>query len=239
MEIRGERRCKDCGTTWSYADTGEVACPNCGSRHSVGVDERALQTDKPVELDLTAARNAVDERPLREVAAIAKDAARAYARARGFISEGDLRPLTETYVAAQELAYAAATLERRSGVTEEGTEGFYFYALLRGADAGERPPAGEVPESLHHARGLAAAVSVREYRREAVDWLDGETNPARRTLETLAEHGKRIEALDGEVAPETADELVVAAREIGTYLCDGDDDALASARERLARLAGT
>lgn len=237
MEIRGERRCKDCGSTWSYAETGEVACPDCGSRHSVGVGERSRQTDKPVELDLAAARNAVDERPLDEVAGIARDASRAYVRARGFISEGDLRPLTGTYVAAQELAYAAAEIERRHDVSENDPEGFYFFSLLGGADAGERPPAGEVPASLRHARGLAAAAAIRAYRREAVDWLDEERDPARRTLETLGEHGKRIEALDGEVAPETADALVVAAREVGTYLRAGDEDALASARERLARLA--
>jgi uncharacterized Zn finger protein (UPF0148 family) len=238
MEIRGERRCKDCGTTWSYAETGSVACPDCGSLHSVGVDERMRQTDKPVELDLSAARGAVDERPLREVAALARNDARAYVRARGFISNGDLRPMAETYVAAQELAYVAAALERRRDVTENDPEGFYFYSLLGGADAGERPPASELPESLRHARGLAAAAAVRDYRREAVDWLDGADDPARRTLETLGEHGKRIEALDGEVPPETADALVVVAREIGTALRDGDDDALASARKRLARLAG-
>lgn len=236
MNIRGERRCKDCGTTWSYADTGSIECPNCGSRLSVGVDERALQTDKPVEFDLTAARNATDDRTLQEVATIARGESRAYVRARGFISEGELRPLSETYVAAQELAYASAAIERSHGVSEDDPEGFYFYSLLRGADAGERPPANEVPESMHHARGLAAAAAVRDYRQDATDWLDGERGDARRTLEMLGDHGKRVEALDGEVAPEAADALVVAAREIGTALREGDDQSLASARERLARL---
>ena len=242
MNIRGERRCKDCGTTWSYADTGSVECPNCGSRLSVGVDDRALQTDKPTEYDLTAARNATDDQRLQAVATIAKDESRAYVRARGFISDGDLRPLSETYVAAQELAYAAATIERSHSVSENDPEGFYLYSLLRGADAGERPPANEVPESMHHARGLAAAAAIRDYRTDAVDWLDertdheGERGDVRRALETLGDHGKRVEALDGEVAPETADELVVTAREIGTALRKADSESLASARERLARL---
>lgn len=242
MNIRGERRCKDCGTTWSYADTGSVECPSCGSPHSVGVDDRTLQTDKPVEFDLTAARNAVDDRSLREVATISRDDSRAYVRARGFISDGELRPLSETYVAALELAYAAAAIERSHSVSEDDPEGFYLYSLLRGADAGERPPANEVPESMHHARGLAAAAAIRDYRKETIDWLDGvdeqdgEHGDVRRILETLGDHGKRVEALDGEVAPETADALVVAAREIGTALREGDEQSLASARDRLARL---
>lgn len=241
MNIRGERRCKDCGTTWSYADTGSIDCPSCGSRHSIGVDERTRQTDKPVAFDLTAARNATDDRPLQEVATLAKEESRAYTRTRGFISAGDLRPLSETYVAAMELAYAAATIERSHDVSEEDPEGFYLYSLLRGADEGERPSASEVPKSMHHARGLAAAAAVRAYRTDALDWLDGEdrqaeTKTARRTLETLGDHGKRIEALDGEIAPESADELVRAAREVGTHLREGDEASLASARERLARL---
>lgn len=237
MKIRGERRCKDCETTWTYYETGSVACPDCGSLHSVGVDERKRQTDRPVDLDLTRARNAAAEKPVSEVATLVRDETRAYARARGFVSGGDLRPLTETYVAALELAYAAAALERRRDVDEDDEGAFYFYSLLRGADVGERPPASEVPPSLRHARGLAAAAAVRKYRREATASLD-EHDPARGTLETLGEHGKRIEALDGEVSPETADELVAAAREVGTYLRDGNADALASARERLARLRG-
>ena len=96
---------------------------------------------------------------------------------------------------------------------------------------------------MAHARGLAAAAAIRDYRQAAIDWLDSadraeEAKGARRALETLGDHGKRVEALDGEVAPEDADALVVAAREIGTALREGDETSLASARERLARLAG-
>jgi DNA-directed RNA polymerase subunit RPC12/RpoP len=40
MKIRGERECKDCGARWSYYETGSVSCPECGSRRSVGVDDR-------------------------------------------------------------------------------------------------------------------------------------------------------------------------------------------------------
>jgi hypothetical protein len=46
-----------------------------------------------------------------------------------------------------------------------------------------------------------------------------------------------VQALDGDVDPETAELLVEAARDVGRHLRDGDDDALASARERFDRLA--
>jgi len=59
MEIRGERECTDCGERWSYYETGDVACPACGSMQSVGVDEeRALHTTTAGEFDLTEARRA-------------------------------------------------------------------------------------------------------------------------------------------------------------------------------------
>jgi hypothetical protein len=45
-----------------------------------------------------------------------------------------------------------------------------------------------------------------------------------------------VQALDGDVDPETAELLVNAARDVGHYLRDGDDEALASARERFDRL---
>ena len=45
MKVRGRRECEACGARWSYFDTGEVTCPDCGSLHSVGLDdERALHT---------------------------------------------------------------------------------------------------------------------------------------------------------------------------------------------------
>src|SRR6056297_1417065 len=64
MEIRGERECKDCGTRWSYYETGSVACPNCESVRSVGVDEeRKRHTAGQATLDLTEVRNMIDAEP--------------------------------------------------------------------------------------------------------------------------------------------------------------------------------
>ena len=241
MKIRGERECKDCGARWSYYETGSVECPDCGSLRSVGVEsERRLHTDSPVEFDLTEAREATETESLREAADRAADLAREYVRKRGFVSGGDLRPLDETYLAAAELRHAADVVSR--GLQLEDDEELYFLDLLRGADdpdGGERPAPSEIPESMHPIRGLAYADAVAEYRREMADWADetGVGEDGKNALESLREHVKRVQALDGDVDPETAELLVEAARDVGRYLREGDDEALASARERFGRLA--
>lgn len=237
MEMRGDRECTECGGRWSYYDTGSVACPDCGSLRSVGVEaERSLHTDRAVDMDLAAARSAAADQPVREAAALAADAAGAYVRNRGFVSGGELRRLDGTYVAAAELRYAAGSLERALGVSE--AEEHYFVELLAGAPDGERPDAGAVPESLRSARGLAAADAVRAFRRDAAAWLgrEGPDPAGRDVLDRLEHHARRIEVLDGEVSPADADRLVAAAVDVGDYLLEGDEVALESARGRLDRL---
>ncbi len=262
MKVRGQRECKDCGARWSYYETGSVECPDCGSLRSVGVeDERNLHTDTPVEFDLTEVREDVDARPLREVADRAGDLAGEYVRKRGFVRGGDLRPLDDAYLAAQELRHAADVVGRGLDLSDD--EEWYFLALLRGADAAsdrdgdrhpadgdQRPAPDEVPESMHPIRGLAYADAVAEYRREMADWLDeqdaesGESErrvwdrtQARDALETLGDHVKRVQALDGDVDADTAELLVAATRDVSRYLREGDEDALVSARDRFGRLA--
>ena len=246
MKIRGQRECTECGARWSYYDTGSVECPDCGSLRSVGVeDERNLHTDSPVEFDLTGPREAVDTRPLREVADDVSDVAREYVRKRGFVRGGDLKQLDDTYLAAQELRHAADVVGRGLDLSDD--EEWYFLALLRGADADpkidpdtdQRPAPAEVPVSMHPVRGLAYAEAVAEYRREMADWADeNETgDEGRDALETLGDHVKRVQALDGDVDADTAELLVAAARDVGEYLRGGDDEALVSARDRFGRLA--
>ncbi|UPW00606.1 TFIIB-type zinc ribbon-containing protein [Halorussus gelatinilyticus] len=262
MKVRGQRECKDCGARWSYYETGSVECPDCGSLRSVGVEEeRNLHTDTPVEFDLTEVREDVDARPLREVADRAGDLAAEYVRKRGFVRGGDLRPLDDTYLAAQELRHAADVVGRGLDLSDD--EEWYFLALLRGADAGgesasatdadsptetgpdRRPAPDEVPKSMQPIRGLAYADAVAEYRREMADWVDeqGESGEpgvraqARDALETLGDHVKRVQALDGDVNAANAELLVSATRDVSRYLREGDDDALVSARDRFGRLA--
>jgi len=235
MEIRGERECQNCGTRWSYYDTGSVTCPDCGSMHSVGVDEeRSLHTASPVDVDLTAAREQVDADPLHRVAATAKEACREYVRRRGFVHAGDLRDLDDTYLAATELLHAADVFGRSFQPTDD--EEYYFLELLRGADRGERPDPVDVPESMREARGLAVADAVKEYRRELKRWYDGDDSAAEDALESVREHQKRLRALGGDLDPGTTETLVAATRGLARYLRDDDEVALANAQDRLDRL---
>ncbi|WP_277552985.1 DUF7117 family protein [Halobaculum limi] len=254
MEVRGERECAECGTRWSYFETGSVACPDCGSLRSVGTGERRRHTDAPAELSLDSVLVKLDTTPLADLVDDIKAACRTYLRKRGFIRGGDLKPLDDAYLAAAELRHAADVYGRLAGpgggdaaatmgspegaspgVTDD--EEWYLTTLLRAADTGERPSVRDVPPRMHEARGLAAAEAVLEYRKDVGTYLsDNPDREASRTLGTVRERAKRIEALGGDIDPEEADAVVAAAVDLGRYLITDDDEALASARERLARL---
>lgn len=235
MRIRGERECKECGARWSYYETGDVACPECGSLHSVGVDERTQHTDGATDLDLTEVRNAVDVEPLHEVADATKDACRAYVRRRGFIHGGELRTLDDEYLAAAELMHAADLVGR--AMQPNDAERLYFVSLLGGADEGDRPDPDEVPDSMREARGLAYADAVREYHGELRNWDGIELDdPTRSVLDRMDAHVRRIRSLQGNVDPGTVERLVTVARELHASVTDGDEGALARARDRLDRL---
>ncbi|PSQ18541.1 hypothetical protein BRD00_04415 [Halobacteriales archaeon QS_8_69_26] len=245
MRVRGRRECKECGTRWSYYETGSIHCPSCGSIRSVGVDEeRRLHTDGPAALDLTPVRERFDRDPIGAVTDDAKECCREYVRRRGFVRGGELLDLDDGYLAAAELLHVADVVGR--SFDPDDREELYLLELLRGADAGERPDPGDVPDSMRAARGLAYANAVRDYRRELREWLEDRDEddrarqvPAvRETLGQLDDHAKRIRALEGDVDPQTVERLVLATRDLAEALRDGDEDALATARDRLARIDG-
>ncbi|WP_439027026.1 DUF7117 family protein [Haloarchaeobius sp. DT45] len=240
MEIRGERECKNCGTRWSYYDTGSVACPECESLHSVGVDDdRKLHTATSVELDLTEAVSQLDEVPEDEALATVKSTCREFRRKYGFVHAGELQDLPDAYLVAGELLHVADLVGRSLGRDDD--EEFYLLSLLRG-DGADRPAPDEVPASLREARGLAYAESVREYRRELRDWADANDvavdRPATEVLASIEEHAKRIRALEGDVPPRDVERLVAAVREVARYLRDGDEAALVQAQNRVSALGG-
>ncbi|SDC26527.1 hypothetical protein [Natrinema hispanicum] len=235
MKIRGERECTECGTRWSYYETGSVGCPACGSLQSVGVDERTEHTDMQVAFDLTPVRNAVDEVESDDLAERARDRCRDYVRRRGFVNAGTLRELDDTYLAATELLHVADIVAREIHLDER--EELYFLALLRDADQGERPPVEDVPTSLRAARGLAYANAVREYRRDIRTWAEDRelTTSQRGALETLGEHVTRVRMLDGDIEPQAAEQLITATRDLTNGL-RGDEMAFSQAQERLTSL---
>ncbi|NGM71081.1 TFIIB-type zinc ribbon-containing protein [Natronolimnobius sp. AArcel1] len=238
MKIRGERECSECGTRWSYYETGSIGCPACGSIQSVGIDERTEHTDLPIEFDLTPIRSDIDDVKTSELADRAHTHCREYVRRRGFINAGQLRDLDDTYLGATELLHVSDIVAREIRLADR--DELYFLSLLRDADLGERPPTADVPPSLQSARGLAYANAVREYRRDIRTWLEERDTTAseRSALETLGEHVTRIRMLDGDIDPQTAERLVEATRALANGL-RGDELALTQAQDRLEALEFT
>jgi hypothetical protein len=110
--------------------------------------------------------------------------------------------------------------------------------LLRGADEGDRPLPTDVPESMRGPRGLAAARAVDDYRTDVRRYLeDHPDSTASRLPGRIDGHRKRVEALDGEVSPRTAESLVDAARAVGRAVAHDDESALAQAQSHLDGLS--
>jgi uncharacterized Zn finger protein (UPF0148 family) len=231
METRGERECRDCGTRWSYYETGTIMCPSCGSLESVGRGERARHTAGGSPLDLEAVREAIDEEPLSHAAALAADAGRTYRQAAGFIDAGQLQPLDDTLLLAAELETVGRDLERAMQI--EDSERAYLIELLKAPEADRRPAPDAVPTSLAPARGLAICRAVDEYVADLKRQSDDPEKALARAFSSLRANRKRIEALDGDVAPREAERLVGATRDLYAYLERDDEAALARIDERL------
>ena len=231
MDIRGERECKACGARWSYYETGEITCPDCGSVRSVGVDERTTHTAGAADLDLTNVIADIDQVAVRTLAEHAGEQAREYVRTAGFIHAGDLQPLGDTYLAACELCRVAGTISRVMYVETE--EELYFLELLRGAQEGDRPDPEDVPESLRVERALAITAAVDAYLEDLRRWLEGREPEVDRVLSAVTTRCKRIEALDGDVEPAESERLVRTAQDLSAYLREGDETALARALDRV------
>ncbi|WP_181686203.1 DUF7117 family protein [Halorhabdus salina] len=219
MKIRGKRECQHCGVQWSYYETGSVACPDCGSQRSVGLDDRREHTAGAESLDLQPAREALESEPLTAIASLGAEAAAEFVHQYGFIHAGELQPLDSVFLAATELRHVGAELARSIRIDEQAEA--YVLALLAGAEDGGRPSPDEVPDSLRPARGLAAASAVEDYRRDAIRYLEGHPDEqARRVLGVIDDHRTRIDALDGNVPPGDAEALIEATQAVGAYLRD-------------------
>lgn len=231
MEIRGERECTDCGTRWTYYDTGSIECPECGSVRSVGVGERAEHTAGQASLDLGPAIDAIDEVPLDSVAELAVEQARTYLHTAGFVHAGELLAFSETYLLAAELRRVGATLSRAMRIEDD--EELYFLSVLRGGANGERPPPAEVPDSLRAERGLAIAAAADAYTSDLRRLHEEPESTVAELLSSIRARRKRLEALDGDVDPAEAETIVRALRDLSAYLRTGDETALARTTERL------
>ncbi|MDZ5811490.1 hypothetical protein U4E84_09050 [Halorubrum sp. AD140] len=214
MKVRGERECQECGSRWSYYETGSVACPDCGSLQSVGVDDRTAHTDAQTSLDLSSHRGGFGEArgtlPADGVDDLKSDL-REYARRRGFIRGGELLPLDATYLAARELLEAVDCYDRLRDPTDAERE--YLLDLLAGADDGDRPATERVPDRLREARGMAAVRAVDEYRSDLLAFLD--------ELADWTDQGPGVDAPD-------TDAVDAPNADAPTVSVDGDRNAVGS-----------
>jgi hypothetical protein len=231
MEIRGERECRECGTRWSYFETGSVACPACGSVDSTGRGDPAEHTAGGAALDLGAARAAVDDEPIERVAELAAEAGREYRLAAGFVDGGDLRPLDETALVAAELETVGRALATQLRVDDPAEA--YLLDLLEAPIADDRPGPDAVPRRLHDARGLAIARTLEDYQRDLRRVVEDPDAPLASALSRIRARRKRLEALQGDVDPREAERLLGAMRDVYAYLERDDEAALARIDERL------
>ncbi|MDZ7850479.1 MAG: hypothetical protein U5K70_06620 [Halodesulfurarchaeum sp.] len=229
MEVRGERECKNCGTRWSYYETGSPACPECGSLQSVGLGERRLHTDRPAELDLDLAIDALSEGRYRAAGEAADETAREYVRRRGFINAGELRSLTDQYLLAAEIRHVAQLLRlvTPSLIDDGDIDLEYVRTLFEAAATDDRPAAVDVPDSMAGPRGLGVADAVEAYHDALKHWVDASDAEvaAGGLLDRLDSHVRRVNALEGTIDPQEAEKLVAVARSLGTYVRTGSERA--------------
>lgn len=231
MELRGTRECQSCGTQWSYYETGELTCPDCGSTRSLGIDEPTEHTAGRAELDLSEIRHDVESESVQTLADRAGAETRDYLRSVGFVHAGELQPLEDTPLAASELRRVAATLGRVMRLEDD--EELYFLELLRVADQNDRPDPSEIPETLYPERGLAVASMLDIYLGDVRRVYTERNRDVDSILSAVKSRRKRLEALDGDVDPAEAERLVRTVRDVSAYLRADDEAALARAMERV------
>lgn len=192
MEIRGERECLDCGETWSYFETREPECPECGSLRSRAVEDAEEDTSGAVETGDLLTRFGSDFGGALEEA---EDRCREYTSRAGFVEGGELLPPEPVYVMACEVKHVAAEFVGNREPTED--ERRYVVALVEGVGKDDPPAPDERPESLDAAHNRAVAETVEEYAKEMSRYLrsSGKTDTR---IEEARDLAKRTQATDGD-----------------------------------------
>jgi len=192
MEIRGERECLDCGETWSYFETRDPECPECGSLRSRAIEDATEDTAGEVEVEDIVTRFGGDfEGALRDT----EEKCREYTSRAGFVEGGELQPPKAEYVMACEVKHAANELLRETREVTDA-EHAYVVSLVEGLGGGEPPSPDERPESLDTAHNLAVAETVEEYAKDITRYLrDRELSDGR--VEEARDLAKRTQATDG------------------------------------------
>jgi len=192
MEIRGKRECLDCGRSWSYFETREPECPDCGSLRSRATEGAKQDTAGAVEVKDVLTRFGGDfESALRET----EEKCREYTSRTGFVEGGELRPPEVEYVMSCEIKHAANELLRETrDITD--AEHAYVVSLVKGIGGDEPPSPADRPDSLDAVHNLAVAETVKEYAKETTRYLqDRELTDGR--IEKARDLARRTQATDG------------------------------------------
>ncbi|MDY6780397.1 MAG: hypothetical protein SV760_07620 [Halobacteria archaeon] len=228
MEISGERECLECGSRWSYFDTREVACPDCGSLRSKsvsgtkGFDTASSGETGPEGSGRGGRREPRDERAGSEEGAGTKDEGDPLnlsdlvpelgADFEGALSEIEERCRSYTsrhgFVRGGELRppeprYVMAC-ELKHAADILGREGAtedereYVVDLIHGLNAGDPPDPSRRPESLEAAHNLAVAETVTEYALDLSKYARATDADVPGEVEVAREKAKRTEATEGE-----------------------------------------
>ncbi|MFB6284080.1 MAG: hypothetical protein ABEK59_09145 [Halobacteria archaeon] len=199
MELRGERECLECGSTWSYFDSRQVCCPECGSIRSQSVSSPRMDSTSDVDIVDSEVLTGIGEN-FDETLSELEERCRRYTSQTGFVEKGDLKPPTPRYVMACEIKHAATTRDAE-GLDEKSRR--YVVDLVHGIRDGEPPD--KTPSGLQETHNLAIAETVRDYSTEVERYArkrgvetPGEVERARSLAKrTLATEGVKDDAVEG------------------------------------------
>ncbi|MFB6253304.1 MAG: hypothetical protein ABEI06_01680 [Halobacteriaceae archaeon] len=236
MEIKGYRECRECGHQWSYYETGNVQCPECGSIKSTGLDERTLHTNNPVEIDITSIQSLVSNDEFRQAGQRAAKEARNYTIKRGFIHKGDLIRCDERIFSCHELRNLGNYINRTASITEE-TE-YYFIETIQAVKNSGRPDQQAIPKNLRSIRGLAYARAAKDYLNDVTTWIEYADHelPSGGVLERTKENIKRVEALDGDISIGDSERIYEIVANLYSYCTTGEISTYEQIEEYLSNL---
>ena len=237
MRARGRRKCHSCGTLWSYFDAGSITCPSCGSARSEGTDtEPVLHTAGAATFDPTGIRQLLEAEDITTAIRELEPRCRVYLRDAGFIDHGTLLPLEDSVVAIAELLESATHLDMPQAAPPSVELEAYLFDLVESAMGGPRPGGEAVPDQARHIRALGVARAVRMYFGECHRWMRARKRNGHPAIGAVRTHIARIEALEGDIDPSSAEAILDATRAIGEGLRHDDVDHFTRAESQLADL---
>ncbi len=199
MEISGERECLDCGEQWSYFETRQIECPECGSIKSMSISESELDTasSRKNELDMSDLYTEF-QTDFMNALTQAGDRSREYIASTGFIEGGELRPPMLRYVMAREIMEIADYIDLSLDTDISASEERYIIDLVKGVKSGDPPD--KRPNSMNNHHYMAVAKTAEEYATELFKYFEQNSEDIPEGLEKARSLAKKTKATNGESA---------------------------------------